>query len=176
MFKRVYTGVGNSHFVTFRCAGKRKLLEHPAPRQIVISVLSGLVDKGKVEVVAFVVMPDHVHALMWYPNGDSEHSKVVQTLKRLSSHCLIKYFDRHTPGFTKKLTVVRNDRKIRALWTRRFYDMNVDCHKKVEEAIEYIQNNPVKAGVVADCGDWKWGSAPWYFKRVKVGVKIRPGF
>ena len=175
MVKRVYTGIGNSHFVTFRYAGKRKLLDHPAPRQIVISALGGLVDKGKVEVSAFVIMPDHVHALLWYPDGDTGHSSVVQTWKRLSSHYLLKHFDRHSPGFSKQLLVKRNDREIHALWTRRFYDKNVDSHKKVKEAIEYIHNNPVKAGLVADICDWSWSSAPWYYKRRNVGVKIRSG-
>jgi len=175
MKKKTHTGCGNSHFVTFRCAGRRVLLGEPPVRQIAMSVLSSLAERGRVEVSAFVIMPDHVHALVWYPAGDKEHSNVIQTWKRLSSHYILKHFDTHAQGLSENLERTRNGSNIRSVWNRRFYDRNVLDHDEARDIIDYIHHNPVKAGLVKRESDWIWGSAPWYNQRRDVGVRIKQG-
>ena len=176
MKKQVFTGCGNTHFITFGCSGKRKLLNTPRSRQIVISVLANLVDKGQVKVSGFVVMPDHVHALFWYDQGDSDHSKGMQTWKRLSSHYLIKYYQETSPEILSHLKRSRNGREIVVVWKRRFYDFNLNSHAKASEKLAYIHENPVRKGIVSSAEQYSWSSARWYSNGRSVGVKIDPGF
>ena len=47
------------------------------------------------------------------------------------------------------------------VWNRRGYDMNIWSEKKRIEKVDYMHNNPVKRGLVAQSGDWPWSS--WRF-------------
>ena len=175
MSKRTFTSIGNTHFVTFSCAGRRKLLNTPRSKQIVISILGDIVDRGKVNVSGFVVMPDHVHALLWYTNGDNEHSKVIQTWKRLSAHHLIQYYREVSPDVLEHLKVIRNGRKITSVWTRRFFDSNPRSLEELRGTLKYIHENPVYYGLSNTPAGYIWSSAPWYDDRQNVGIKINPG-
>ena len=39
------------------------------------------------------------------------------------------------------------------------YDGNLDDLEAIYKAIEYIHNNPVRRGLVAQATDWSWSSA-----------------
>ncbi len=41
-----------------------------------------------------------------------------------------------------------------AVWQRRYYDFNVYSERKMHQKLEYMHNNPVKAGLVKDICDW----------------------
>jgi len=173
MRKQTITGYSNSHFVTFGCAGRRRLLNTTRSRQIVISVLGDLVDRDRVRVCGFVVMPDHVHAILWYPEGDGNHSKVMQTWKRLSSHYLTAYYQRVSPE-----TVSLLDRSYRGtvkIWTPRFHDFTLFNPDKAREKLTYMHQNPVKWGLAGAPEEYRWSSAPWYVQGRSVGVTIDPG-
>jgi putative transposase len=49
------------------------------------------------------------------------------------------------------------------VWNRRGYDMNVWSEKKIQEKLNYMHNNPVKRGLVAQPGDWPWSSWRYYY-------------
>jgi len=176
MKKRAIAGAGNAHFLTFSCAGRRKLLNTPHSRQIVISVLAGLADQGRVCVSGFVIMPDHVHALLWFKDSDSRLPEIMKTWKRLSAHYLIKYYEEHSPDIIPYLRTVRNKREILTVWNRRYYDFYLLSHEKAHEKLTYMHQNPVKHGLVDAPEKYLWSSAPWYYLQRNVGVKIAPGF
>ena len=58
------------------------------------------------------------------------------------------------------------------IWRARHYDFNVYSQKMINEKLEYMHNNPVKAGLVAKVEDWKHGSARWYLFRKQAGIEI----
>jgi REP-associated tyrosine transposase len=175
MKKRTQTGYGNTHFVTFNCAGRRNLLDTARSKQIVISVLNDLIEKNKVHVSAFVIMDDHVHAILWF-DDDSTLPEVMKTWKRLSSYYLLKRLKEISPQIVKHLQIKRNGRTVAALWTRRYYDFYFYSSNKITEKIEYIHENPVRKGLVQNPQDYKWSSARWYLLGQPVGVKIEPGY
>ena len=80
MRKRTLVGGGCGHFVTFSTLGRRHLLATPRARQIVISHLGKLADEGRVHVSGFVIMPDHVHAVLWF-HDDRDLSEVMKVWK-----------------------------------------------------------------------------------------------
>jgi hypothetical protein len=47
------------------------------------------------------------------------------------------------------------------VWQRGGYDLNIWSEKKRLEKLNYMHNNPVKRGLVAQPGDWPWSS--WRF-------------
>ena len=43
-------------------------------------------------------------------------------------------------------------------WQPRFYDFNVWTERKRAEKLDYIHDNPVRRGLVAVPGEWRWSS------------------
>ncbi|MFO8055868.1 MAG: transposase [bacterium] len=175
MHKRTLTGRANTHFLTFSTQGRRRLLDSSACRRIVISYLSKAASERGAHVSAFVVMPDHVHALMWF-DDDSVLPEFVKIWKKMSSHYMIKHLREFSPSMVEHLKVRRNGREIVAVWNRRYYDYYLPDAGKAREKINYIHENPVRQGLVSRAEEWTWSSAPWYLHGRSVGVKIEPGF
>jgi putative transposase len=65
--RRVYDDEKHIHFVT--CSGyrRRKYLEVDHARRIVIGQLGSKLANRDGRCPGFVVLPDHVHALIWFP-------------------------------------------------------------------------------------------------------------
>ncbi|MEW4490865.1 hypothetical protein AB1L42_22475 [Thalassoglobus sp. JC818] len=55
--------------------------------------------------------------------------------------------------------------------------MNLWSRKKVEEKLDDLHENPVRAGFVESATDWLWSSARWYRQRrtVVAPFKWPPG-
>jgi hypothetical protein len=48
------------------------------------------------------------------------------------------------------------------LWKDRFDDLVIDSEQTLRVKIEYIHNNPVRAGLASNPEDWKYSSARNY--------------
>ena len=59
------------------------------------------------------------------------------------------------------------------IWQPRYYGFNICSRNKVEEKLEYMHRNPVRAGLVEKAADWKWSSARWYDEGKPTGLLIR---
>ncbi len=100
---------------------------------------------------AYVVMPTHLHALVGLTN--LQHlSQVMQSFKSLTARRLrallcpehIEVFD-HNGRFV--------------FWKQRFDDLVIWTEKQFRTKVEYIHNNPVKAGLVERPVDYPYSSA-----------------
>lgn len=58
------------------------------------------------------------------------------------------------------------------IWQPRYYGFNIWSRCKVEEKLDYMHLNPVRAGLVSRAVDWPWSSARWYLEHKSVGVPI----
>src|SRR5262249_4005016 len=56
------------------------------------------------------------------------------------------------------------------IWQPKYYAFNVSSEKKVVEKLNYMHENPVRAGLVERAIDWLWSSARWYDSRRSVGL------
>ena len=52
-------------------------------------------------------------------------------------------------------------RRAEPFWHREFWDRYIRDEEHYYDTIEYIHNNPVKAGLVRKPEDWPWSSAGW---------------
>ncbi|HEU5117670.1 MAG TPA: transposase, partial [Isosphaeraceae bacterium] len=161
--KRTYDREGHAHFVTFSCFRRRRLLDHDQCKKVVLGVLNSQLALQSGRCVGFVVMPDHVHAIVWFPESDQichflkqwKQRSSVQ-IKRLFLGSLRSYARSIDPG--------------EPIWQPRCYDFNLYSPHKVEEKLTYLHQNPVRAGLVARPCDWAWSSARYYEQGRSVGV------
>jgi len=168
-------GGGASHFVTFSTYGRRNLLAAPEARDIVMAHLDALACDDRVKVSGFVIMPDHVHALLWFKD-DRELAKVMNVWKTGSARTLRRLYEEGMPWMFEQLEKTRDGRVRISFWQTRYHDVNISSHDKARVKLGYMHHNPVKESLCSSPAQWRWSSYLWYFKGQDVGVKITPGF
>jgi putative transposase len=98
---------------------------------------------------AWVVLPDHLHAVWTLPQGEADYSTRWKRVKA---------------GFTKSVggTFPRSRSQIakgeQGLWQRRFWDHHIRNEDDFAHAIHYCWFNPVKHGLVEKIADWPFST------------------
>jgi len=96
-------------------------------------------NKKEYDLWAFTIMPNHVHALLTLKEGSMPLFKILQNHKR------------YTAGQCNKVL-----KRTGYFWEHETYDHLVKSENEFSQIVEYILNNPVKAGFVKDWDQWKW--------------------
>lgn len=152
-------------FVTFSVYRRRRLLDAAHPKRIVMGVLNHLLESLDARCVGFVIMPDHVHALLWLLNP-RDLTRMLHGWKRMSSFRIRRWYAEHAPHYFTGFGP--GDR----FWQPKSYTFHIYSSAKLHEKLNYIHLNPVRAGLVTRAEDWAWSSARWYLSRRSVGVPI----
>lgn len=97
---------------------------------------------------AWVVLPDHVHAVWTLPEGDADYSLRWRLIKAR--------FSRELP--TGRLRASHEARQERGLWQRRFWEHHIRNEADLAAHIRYCWWNPVKHGFVERPEDWAYSS------------------
>ncbi|SMP28596.1 REP-associated tyrosine transposase [Shimia sagamensis] len=97
---------------------------------------------------AWVVMPDHMHAVWTLPRGDSDYARRWQIIKARFSRSVPK-------GVQRSSHVARRER---AVWQRRFWEHHIRDAESYKAAITYCHMNPVKHGCVQRAEEWPYSS------------------
>ncbi|MFN0198835.1 MAG: transposase, partial [Planctomycetaceae bacterium] len=86
------------HFITFSVYRRRRLLDHEQSKRIVLGWLNEVLNQYQAICVGFVVMPNHVHALIWFPKT-GQLSSFIHSWKRRSSIALRDWYRKHSPNY-----------------------------------------------------------------------------
>ncbi len=105
----------------------------------------------QVSIAGYVLLPSHLHALVGM-NPGSRLTNYVQAFKSLSSR-RVKMMD--IKEYQQSL--YRSGRY--SLWRRGFDDLVISSDKQFRIKLEYIHNNPVKAGIVTAAVGYSYSSA-----------------
>jgi putative transposase len=163
--KRTYDREGHAHFVTFSCYRRRRLLDHDRAKKVVLGVLHSQLAQQRGRCIGFVVMPDHVHAVVWFPAPD-QLSHFMKQWKQRSSVQIKRLFAARLVSYSEAID--RAD----PIWQPRYYDFNLFSETKIEEKLTYMHQNPVRAGLVQEPCEWPWSSARYYEQGRSVGVPV----
>ena len=110
---------------------------------------------------AFVVLPDHLHAVWTLPPDDHDFSTRWRLIKTRFARALPK---------RERLSAVRVARHERGIWQRRFWEHLIRDEVDYARHVEYCYINPLKHGLVTRVRDWPYSS----FHR-DVGAGLFPG-
>jgi len=94
-------------------------------------------DNKNYELIAYCIMPNHVHLLV--ENVNTQLFRVLQSIKSFTA---------------KKINEQMN--KSGKIWQRESYDHIVRKNSNIEDYINYILQNPVKAGLVKNAENWDY--------------------
>ncbi|MCQ8130751.1 REP-associated tyrosine transposase [Methylomonas rivi] len=110
------------------------------------------------QIDAWVVLPEHMHAVWTLPPGDADFSKRWRLVKSGFSRALPK---------TEYRANVRKMAGERGIWQRHFWEHLIRDEADFERHVDYVHVNPVKHGLVARVADWPYSS---FHRYVEGGV------
>ncbi|MEH6576775.1 MAG: transposase [Amphritea sp.] len=135
-----FSEAGRVYLVTFTTADRLPWFSGFEPGRIVVSVLKNESQFSKI--LAFVVMPDHVHWLVQLERKSLY--KTVQTVKSVSAHRMNRLFGRSG-----------------SVWQDGFHDHAVRKDEDILHLARYVVMNPVRAGLVDPIRRYPFWDAVW---------------
>jgi len=166
---------GEPHFLTFSCYRRLKLLSKDRTRQWFVEALAEARSIHGFHLWAWVIMPEHVHLLLWPPydliecateeSGTGRPGRglvrgILSSIKRPVGTRAIAYLTERAPDFSSQLAVKNENRTYHRFWqVGSGYDENVIEPLSLCAMVEYIRMNPVRRGLVDRPEQWAWSSA-----------------
>jgi putative transposase len=120
--------------------GPLYLGQEPIAALVQASIYYGAQELKYYDLGAYVIMANHVHLLV---SPRTLPSRFLQTLK----------------GYTARQANLVLNRTGQPFWQSESYDHWVRNDGERERIKSYIENNPVKAGLVTNVEDYRWSSA-----------------
>jgi putative transposase len=146
-YRRVFVE-GGCWFFTVNLEDRRSrlLIEH-------IGALRAAVAKVRrrqpFDINAWVVLPDHMHAIWTLPPGDSDFPTRWRLIKTFFAKSL-------PPGEWR--SEVHRVRRERGIWQRRYWEHLIRDERDYIRHVHYCYFNPVKHGLVVNVEDWPFSS------------------
>jgi putative transposase len=128
------------HHVTQRGNGRQTVFYRDEDCALYLKLLVQHCRRASVAITGYCLMGNHVH-LIAVP---------------ASSTGLARALGRAHNDYARWLNVARGETG--HVWQNRFYSCPMD-ERHQWEALRYIELNPVRAGLVAAPGEWRWSSA-----------------
>ncbi|GLR00145.1 REP-associated tyrosine transposase [Dyella mobilis] len=100
-------------------------------------------------IIAWVVLPEHLHAVWTMPDHDSDYSTRWRLIKRHFSTS-IEHVETTTPS--------RRRKNERCIWQRRFWEHQIRDEKDLQNHVDYVHINPVKHGYCRLASEWPYSS------------------
>ncbi len=163
---------GEARELTFSCYRRFAFLSADRTRVWFIEELERARKQWSFDLWAYVLMPEHVHLLIWPPE-QVKAGKVVGQIKEGVARKAIAYLKASAPHWLPRITVREGNGARRRFWQPGGgYDRNAIETAAVHQMIEYIHANPVRRGLAASAEDWPWSSARWYAGVRPVQIEI----
>ena len=171
---RKYHNESYVHFVTTVTFRRQPYFRDPQLCQILAANIRFYQQKFSLEVYGWVIMPDHLHLLVWWDvekRPELTVSKIVQGIKGASARQMIDLFkNKGNPRQEQRLLSTHHEgssepplrdgshrRGLRyQIWQPGFYDFNIYTQKKLQEKIDYLKTNVINAGLADDWQDYRW--------------------
>ena len=134
------------HFITCVTSTRGNWFVEESVCSELLTLLEGYRAKFAVKCYGYVLMPDHLHALLEQPGDQPAISGMLGGFKSVSSHRI-------------KVDAFPGPR----LWRERFDDVPVPGAEAARTKLDYIHNNPVKRSLVDAPERYCWSSAPHYW-------------
>jgi putative transposase len=107
---------------------------------------------------AWVILPEHMHAVWTLPPGDADYPSRWRRIKNLFSRAAPKGED---------VSASRARHGERGIWQRRYWEHTVRDDRDYAAHVDYCHINPVKHGWVERVGDWPYST---FHRDVRRGI------
>lgn len=158
--RKSYDIEGHAHGLTFSCYRRRRFFDNDETKRRFLDALEAARKKHGFLVWAYVIMPEHIHLLV-YPQGCLVRD-ILKSIKGPMARSIIAQLKR-TDHPDLKWMRTGNAKRPYAFWQAGGgYDRNLYKTKTIWKKIDYIHQNPVRRKLVAEAAEWEWSSVRLY--------------
>jgi len=143
------------------------IMREPSIARIVQNVFL-FFDGLRYRLLAWVVMPNHVHVLFQPINGWSV-AKIVASWKKFTATriCALRLLSGDGSLHSGKEREANREIggsgiNLKPVWHREYWDRFIRDSRHYDQTVGYIHHNPIKAGLAATAEEWPWSSANYY--------------
>lgn len=151
-YRRANTA-GATYFFTVVTYRRRDFLCDDPVRLALREAIQKVRAKYPFQIDAWVLLPDHLHAIWTLPKGDADFPLRWQLIKRHVTRQCGELL--HQPDL---MTVSKTKHRESTIWQRRYWEHMIRDDADYEQHMNYLHYNPVKHGLVKQVKDWPYSS------------------
>ncbi len=156
-YRRNYIS-GGTYFFTLVTFHRRKYFDTSERLDHLLSIIRQVQRSKPFNLIAYCLLPDHIHLLVKLPEVDSNYSIRMREIKRLS-----------TTWMRTELNA-----NVDRIWQDKYWEHTIRDERDLQIHFDYIHYNPVKHGLMETFDGWKWSSFRSYFDENHDVEKIDP--
>jgi len=150
------------YYITATCTEWLPLLNNADARSIVCGEITRALTECRGFVSAYVLMPDHIHLLVYLPDGPALH-RFNRRWRGRSAQRIIKLAkDARATKLLDTMAKHANGKASFAAWKEQTRDLAIWNTGKLRGMAAYIHANPVRRGLVEHPGEWQHSSWRFY--------------
>lgn len=163
---------GHAHEITFSCFKRKPFLDADTPKLYLVDSINSARLNHNFEVWSYVIMPEHIHILIFPKERIYSISGILRSIKLSSAKKVINRLKKANPDSLKMLETGQHKPKYRFWQDGGGYDRNYWTTKEIINQVEYIHNNPVRRGLVKSPDDYYWSSARFWMRGEVGPIKV----
>jgi len=138
---------GGTYFFTLVTFHRRRYFDTSEKLDHLLSIIRQVQRSKPFELIAYCLLPDHVHVLLKLPEKDSNFPIRIREIKRLT-----------TLWMRKEL---KGDAE--TIWQDKYWEHTIRDERDLQIHFDYVHYNPIKHGFMETFDGWKWSSFRDYF-------------
>lgn len=160
--RKSYIETGLIYFWTATINKWMRLLEPDSFKEVIISSLKYLSQQEKIDVFAFVIMPNHIH-LIWRVNERNGKETAPGSFLKFTAHEFKKILSREQSSELRNYRVSASNKNYE-FWQRDSLAVHLYSRDVAYQKLSYIHNNPLSEHwqLAADPCDYQFSSARFY--------------
>lgn len=156
------------HYVTFTIVGWIDVFSREIYKEILIKNLDYCMKNKGLELYAYVFMTNHIHLII-SKNGNTKQEDIIRDFKKFTSKEIVKTIKSISESRREWMLRLFEDYAIQnktrsqyQVWQKGYHPIELDSNYLKEQRLNYIHENPVRAGIVSMREAYVYSSAKQY--------------
>ena len=167
--KYKHADIYSMYFCTFTCFNWLPLIETTKSYELVYNWFN-ILKKESVSIVAYVIMPNHLHCILHFPEPNFDLNKIIGNAKRFMAYEIVNRLEGNKETALLQLlsaSVTEREKKkgqLHKVFKSSFDAKPIFSDKFLMQKINYIHHNPVsgKWNLAKDFVSYEHSSASFY--------------
>jgi REP element-mobilizing transposase RayT len=170
---RIVAGV-EVYYVTFTIVAWLPVFIDERACKIITNSLNFCISNKSLRVNAYVIMPTHLHAIVFDADFNSERLKhTLDDMRKFTGRQLLDYSIEHLPqSFTEEFHKQAGKDRERRFWQPTQHPVGIVSEEFWKQKMDYVHYNPCRKGLVFCPEDWRFSSARYWMAREKGEIEL----
>lgn len=170
---RIVADVG-LYYVTFTVVEWLPVFIEQAACKIIIDSFNFCIKNKSLGVNAYVIMPTHLHAILFDVEFHAERLKhTLDDMRKFTGRQLLDYSEKHLPkSFIEEFQKHAGQDRERRFWQPTQHPVGLFSDGFWKQKMDYLHYNPCRKGLVLHPEAWRFSSARFWLRGERNDVQL----